>query len=134
MRIAEKAWAENPVFYDELDPQGILRDPFGPLWHRPYCLASGRLVQRELRDALDLIGAERMIVGHTRVDAAPRGELGRPLVRHGGGLVMTDVGLGDAGEPGALVLIESRKIYSVGLFGQRTLLGSLGGRKIRRPS
>jgi hypothetical protein len=137
MRIAEKAWAENPIYYDELDPQGILRDPFGPLWHRAYCLASGRQVKQELKDALDLLGAERMIVGHTRTDAAPNGELGRPLLRHGGGLLMTDVGIGDPGEPGALVLVEKRKIYSVGLFGQRVLLGSLGqrkGRRVSRPS
>ncbi len=103
---AGAAWGERPDYYQQLDPQGVFRDPQGPLWHRTYCIEDTKETAHELQDALQRMGATQMVVGHTRTDAAPSGELSMPLSRHRGRLIMTDVGLGVPGEPGAAVVIE----------------------------
>jgi len=108
--LARETWASRPVAYDALDPHSILRDPLGPLWNRVYCLASAVRVGGDLQEALRIVGALRMIVGHTRTDAAPGGITGRPLVRHGGRLIMSDVGLGEPGDSGAALVIERGRI------------------------
>jgi hypothetical protein len=109
-RAATRAWDQKPESYEALDPHSVLRDPLGPLWHRFYCLASAERVQSDLREALRLVGATQMIVGHTRTDASPGGFAGKPHVRHKKRLIMTDVGLGDPGEPGCVLVIERGKI------------------------
>lgn len=119
---AFEAWSSRPGSYDELDPHSVLRDPLGPLWHRFYCLASAERVQSDLREALRLAGARQMIVGHTRTDAAPGGRTGRPLVRHRGRLIMSDVGLGDAGEAGCVLIVERGKIETWTPGGTRSVL------------
>ncbi len=111
-RLARKAWARKPKFYQDLDPQGVLRDPLGPLWHRAYCVSSARAVAQDLVDALTLVDCRQMVVGHTRTDSAPKGETGVPLARHRGRLLMSDVGLGDPGEPGAALVIERGRVES----------------------
>lgn len=105
-RISRDTWAEKPRFYQELDPQGIFRDPLGPLWHRVYCVAKAKLVRRDLATALDIVGADHMIVGHTRTDSVDNGKPSTPLVRQRGRVIMTDVGLGDPGEAGCALVIE----------------------------
>lgn len=107
---AKKAWAKGPEFYEDLEPSSVLRDPLGPLWHRVYALASAPSVRADLLEALEITRARQMVIGHTRTDAVPQGEVGRVLVRHGGRLVMSDVGLGDPGEPGAALVIERGRI------------------------
>lgn len=109
-KLAQKAWAAKPASYEDLDPHSVLRDPLGPLWHRFYCLATADRVKNDLRDALRLVNSKQMIVGHTRTDAAPGGEAGRPLVRHRGRLVMCDVGIGDPGEAGCALIVERGRI------------------------
>jgi hypothetical protein len=109
-RHCREEWAKKPRYYQELDPQGVFRDPLGPLWHRAYCVAHARLVRRDLADALDMVGASQMIVGHTRTDSVERGRSSHPLVRQRGRVIMTDVGLGDPGEAGCALIIERGKI------------------------
>ncbi|MCC7383683.1 MAG: metallophosphoesterase [Deltaproteobacteria bacterium] len=109
-KLAARAWAQKPTSYEALDPHSILRDPLGPVWNRVYCLSSAERVGSDLSEALRMVGAAQMIVGHTRTDAAPDGVPGRPLVRHRGRLIMADVGLGDPGEPPAVLVIERGRI------------------------
>lgn len=107
---AARGWAEIPRFYQELDPNGLFRDPLGPLWHRAYCVSNASVVKDDLQEALEKLGARQMLVGHTRTDTI---EAGRPSVamsRHRGRLVMTDVGLGEPGEPGCALVIERGRI------------------------
>jgi hypothetical protein len=109
---AERAWAEVPTFYQELDPNGIFRDPLGPLWHRAYCVANARMVRRDLTDALAMVEATQMVVGHTRTDTVEDGEPSVPLVRQRGRLIMTDVGIGEPGEGGSALVVERGHIES----------------------
>ncbi len=106
----KKTWASRPKRYLDLDPGNVLRDADGPLWHRRYCFERGRHAKRELHTALGALDAQQMIVGHTRTDAVSNVEGGRPLALHGDKLIMTDVGLGDAGEPGSVLVIKKGKI------------------------
>lgn len=119
----EAAWAEAPRFYEDLPVESIFRDPAGPLWHRGYCLSPPTPeLRRELEDALAAVEARHMVVGHTRADAAQGGLPGRPAVKHGRRLVMADVGLGDPGEPGAVVVIERKRVEAWSPGGAKSLL------------
>ncbi|MBK8012788.1 MAG: metallophosphoesterase [Deltaproteobacteria bacterium] len=115
-RKAAEAWATHPTYYQDLDPRGIFRDPVGPLWHRAYCVSTARVVRADAALALASLGAEQMIVGHTRTDSVIGGEQGRPLVRLGGRVIMSDTSMGAPGEPGSALVIEGRWIerWSVG--------------------
>lgn len=113
---AADTWATNPTYYQELDPRGIFRDPVGPLWHRAYCVSNARVVRTDVAEALALLGAQQMIVGHTRTDSVFGGRQGRPLVRLGGRLIMADTSMGAPGEAGSALVIEGRWVerWSVG--------------------
>lgn len=126
--LAREAWARKPHYYQELEPNGIFRDPLGPLWHRAYCIAKAKLVRRDLGAALDLVGAEQMLVGHTRSDSVEGGVLGQPLLRQGGRVIMTDVGIGDPGEAGSVLVVEKRRIEVWSPGGSRTKLTTVRGR------
>jgi len=107
---AEKAWAQNPEYYADLEPKGILRDPNGPLWHRDYCFDGGMDTRHRIRSALECLDGEHMVIGHTRTDAVRASLVGRPLSRLGDRLIMADVGLGEPGDSGSALVIEKRKI------------------------
>jgi hypothetical protein len=109
-RMARDEWAKKPRFYQELDPQSIFRDPLGPLWHRAYCVAKAKVVKSDLAAALDLVGAKMMFVGHTRTDSVEINAISQPLLRQRGRVIMTDVGLGDPGESGSVLVVEKNKI------------------------
>lgn len=126
-RAARDEWAKKPRFYQELAPDSIFRDPLGPLWHRAYCIAKAKLVRRDLSDALDLVGAEQMLVGHTRTDSIDHGRPSVPLLRQRGRVIMTDVGLGDPGEPGCALVIERGAIEVWSPGGARSKLTSVRG-------
>jgi hypothetical protein len=121
-RISREEWAKKPHFYQELDPQSIFRDPLGPLWHRAYCVAKAKLVRRDLNDALSLVGADCMFVGHTRTDSIDHGRSSSPLVRQRGKVIMTDVGLGDPGEAGSALVIERNTVEVWAPGGSRSRL------------
>lgn len=131
-RLRHAAWNERPTSYEQLDPHSILRDPLGPLWNRVYCMASAAKVGTELRESLNLTGARRMIVGHTRTDAVPDGVVGRPLVRHGGRVIMADVGLGEPGDGGSALVIERRRVEVWYPGGAKSRLVDLGSTAARR--
>lgn len=108
-RVRE-AWDASPSAYHALSPQGIFRDPLGPLWHRLFCVSDVEEVERDAHAAAKGFGVERFIVGHTRTDSVDGGRLGWPLLRQNGRVVMADVGIGEPGEPGAALLIENGQI------------------------
>ncbi len=109
-KLSRTAWADNPEFYQQLDPKGVFRDPEGPLWHRGYCIGDGPECRDDLQEALRRIGATQMLVGHTRTDSLGEGQVSVPLIRHRGRLIMTDVGLGEPGEPGCALIVERGRI------------------------
>ncbi len=131
-RAAE--WATAPDFYEDLSPDSLLRDPSGPLWNRSYCLApASAALRRELDRALDSVGGRYMFVGHTRSDAVQGGLPSRPSVRHGRRLVMADVGLGDPGEPGGVLVIERKRVEAWSPGGSKsTLFGFEEAKPARR--
>ena len=106
----QKAWAQNPEYYADLEPNGILRDPHGPLWHREYCFDGGMDTRNQIRSALDCLDAEHMVIGHTRTDAVRPSQVGRPLARLGDRLIMADVGLGEPGDSGSALVIERKRV------------------------
>lgn len=104
-----RAWEAGPVGYQALDPGGVLRDPLSPVWNRVYCVSSAETVERDADEALERLGAQRMIVGHTRTESVG-GAPGLPLLRQGGRVVMADVGIGEPGEPGSALVIEEGEV------------------------
>lgn len=132
---AREAWARSPQRYQELEPNGLIRDPLGPLWHRLYCVSEVEAVERDAEEALAELNAERMLVGHTRTETVPGGLSGRPLLRLSGRVLMTDVGIGEPGEPGCALVIEDGTIDAWSPIDGRYKLcaverraGSAGGR------
>jgi hypothetical protein len=124
-RLARDEWAKKPRFYQELDPQSIFRDPVGPLWHRAYCVAKAKVVKTDLLAALDLVGAKMMFVGHTRTDSVDPLSVSMPLLRQRGRVVMTDVGIGDPGEPGSVLVIEKNRIETWTTGGTKSRLADI---------
>lgn len=119
---ARLEWSRRPLYYQELDPHGLFRDPLGPLWHRAYCVSNAKVVRRDLQDSLGQMRATQMLVGHTRTDTVPGGEASVPLLRQRGRLIMTDVGLGDAGEGGSVLVIEKGVIESWSAGGTKSVV------------
>lgn len=109
---AQRCWSSAPRYYQDLDPNGLFRDPLGPLWHRAYCVANAKVVRDDLMATLQVMECQQMLVGHTRTDTVEGGESSVPLVRHRGRLVMTDVGLGEPGEGGCALVIEKGRMES----------------------
>ena len=101
-QAARQAWGAAGTFYAGHSRRGIFRNPAGPLWNRTLAEGSD---SRALTRSLELLGARRMVVGHTQT-AHLGGTPGRIMLRHGGRLVLVDVGLrgGDISKRAALVI------------------------------
>jgi hypothetical protein len=122
---SQRCWATSARFYQELDPNGLFRDPLGPLWHRAYCVANAKVVREDLQVTLRTMEARQMLVGHTRTDTLVGGRASVPVLRHRGRLVMTDVGLGEPGEAGSVLVVERGKIEVWAPGGERSVLTSV---------
>jgi hypothetical protein len=101
---ARQAWRDAPGFYRRLPPSSLFRNPSGPLWNRS-------LVETHdptpLLRALALLGAQRMVVGHTQTAHLAGGKPGRILTRFDSRLVCVDVGLrAGASTPRAALVVE----------------------------
>jgi hypothetical protein len=107
--MRREAWGRAPESYQDLAPDGLFRDPLGPLWHRAYCISEVAAVAADVRGVLARLEAARMVVGHTRTETVS-GTHGEPLLRQRGQVVMTDVGIGEPGEPGAVLIVEGGHI------------------------
>jgi hypothetical protein len=92
-------WPESSLF----------RSDRGPLWDRSL-VRGGAVAQRNLRSSLELLGAKRMIVGHTPTATLPGGGDGRLLVLAQGRLIGVDVGLrSGADKPRAALIVEGSR-------------------------
>lgn len=119
---AQSIWRDEVLGYSHLAPSSVFRDPSGPLWHRTYCISDASVVREDVKRATQLLNVERMVVGHTRTDSAPGGQLGVPLLRQEGRVLMVDVGIGDPGEPGCAAIIENGLIDMWSpIHGRRTI-------------
>lgn len=96
-------WSKAPVFYRSLPRKGLFRSSSGPLWNRQLVIKQTARERQQVARSLALLGAERMITGHTRTETLLGGSPGAILSRHGGRVWCADVSLGSA-RPAALVI------------------------------
>lgn len=89
--------------------RSLFRAASGPLWDRSL-VRGGAKARTQLRETLALVGAERMIVGHTQTGSLARGQEGHIAVLQQAKLIAVDVGLSE--EPDsprtALIIAGSR--------------------------
>jgi Calcineurin-like phosphoesterase len=91
-RAAEREWSAGRRGLWTLPKSGLFRNPDGPLWDRSL-VRGGPQARRALTQSLALVGAERMIVGHTQTASLKGGREGHVHVQAGGRLISVDVGL-----------------------------------------
>ncbi|HEY8943730.1 MAG TPA: metallophosphoesterase [Polyangiaceae bacterium] len=110
-RVGRQAWAEAGTALWSVPRSHLFRRPDGPLWDRS--LAAGTRASRaNLRLSLRLLGARRMIIGHTQTSSLRGGETGKIAMVDGSRLVLVDVGLrsGPGTPRAALILSGSRGV------------------------
>lgn len=106
---ARDAWAEARKGLWSLSKSSMFRNASGPLWDRSL-VRGGAKARAALKRSLSLMGAQRMIVGHTQTESLNRGEAGKVLVLEGGRLVAVDVGLqSGANTPRTALIIDGRR-------------------------
>jgi calcineurin-like phosphoesterase family protein len=101
---ARECWANAPKNLWSLPKESLFRSGAGPLWDRSL-VRGGSRAQRDLRETLELIGAKRMVVGHTQTASLARGREGRVLVLAEGRLIDVDVGLSSRNPKACAALI-----------------------------
>jgi hypothetical protein len=110
-RQARDCWAAARKNLWSLPKKSMFRSVSGPLWNRSL-VRGGAQARRELREALALMGAERMVVGHTQTASLPRGREGRILVTAAGRMIAVDVGLSSKQRSAsAALIIEGERGY-----------------------
>jgi hypothetical protein len=125
---ARDCWAKARVNLWSLPKTSLFRNGKGPLWDRSL-VRGGPQARRDLRETLDLLGAQRMVVGHTQTASLPRGSDGRILVTASGRLIAVDVGLSARNRTAsAALIIEGEAGYEWTPEGIRLLWS---GRKTR---
>ena len=93
----------------ELPKASLFRSASSPLWDRSL-LRGGAQARSSLKRTLSLLGAKRMIVGHTQTASLPRGVEGRILVVQGARLIGVDVGLtSGADTPRTALIIDGAR-------------------------
>jgi hypothetical protein len=102
-RRARDDWKRAKSFIRNLPRDSMFIAADGPLWDRE--LAYGEAgANSALRRTLSLLGAKRMVVGHTQTGYVRGGALGSIHLRYVGRLVLTDVGLSDDAQRVALII------------------------------
>lgn len=99
---AREAWTAAR-FYRRLPRSSLFRNPAGPLWNRSLVMGSE---DQALARSLELLGVDRMVVGHTATSHVAGGTAGHVGLRYRSRLVCVDVGLreGDPWASAALVI------------------------------
>ncbi|HEY0468412.1 MAG TPA: metallophosphoesterase [Polyangiaceae bacterium] len=125
---ARECWAAARVNLWSLPKKSLFRHANGPLWDRSL-VAGGPQARRELRETLDLLGAARMVVGHSQTASLRRGRQGRILVTAAGRLIDVDVGLSSS-QPtsSAALIIEGERGYEWTPDGTSVLWSPRGSR------
>lgn len=117
-----EAWRKAPAFWGDLPSRSILRANSSPIASRELSLGEGAEVEATLTRSLELLGARRMIVGHTVTRRAPGGRHGQVLPRFDSRLVLVDVGMReDPQSPRAALIIEGERGYEWTAASTRTL-------------
>jgi hypothetical protein len=120
-RLAQREWAAGGQGLWTRPKTGLFRSSSGPLWDRSL-VRGGVEARRALTQSLALVGAERMIVGHTQTASLLGGREGRIHVQAGGRLVSVDVGLASGpAAPRAALVLEGRAGYEWTPLGTRLL-------------
>jgi Calcineurin-like phosphoesterase len=108
-QLARDTWksaGSKPLW--KLPKPSLFRNVSGPLWDRSL-VRGGAAARVALERSLALIGAERMIVGHTQTASLPGGRAGHVKLLAGGRLIDVDVGLCSGhGSPRSALLIEGK--------------------------
>ena len=107
--LAREEWRDGGGGLWTLPRNGLFRGVDSPLWDRSL-VQGGGAARRKLLRSLQLLGAERMIIGHTQTASLRGGQAGRVQLVAGGKLVAVDVGLksGEDTPRGALIIEECR--------------------------
>ncbi len=108
-RHVQQEWARGAKRLWHWPESSLFRSDRGPLWDRSL-VRGGVAARRNLRKSLELLGAKRMIVGHTPTATLPGGGDGRLLVLARGRLIGVDVGLREgADKPRAALIVEGSR-------------------------
>lgn len=130
-RAAQQDWAAGGRGLWTLPKTGLFRSGRGPLWDRSL-VRGGLEARRALAQSLALLGAERMIVGHTQTASLAGGREGHIHVQAGGRLVSVDVGLASGPRaPRAALVLEGRAGHEWTPQGTRLLWNAAGPAKRR---
>jgi hypothetical protein len=109
--MARREWAAGGRGLWTLPKKGLFRGGSGPLWDRSL-VRGGAEARRALTESLALVGAQRMIVGHTQTASLAGGREGHIHVQAGGRLVSVDVGLASGpNTPRAALILEGGAGY-----------------------
>lgn len=110
-QMAQQEWATGGRGLWTLPKKGLFRGSTGPLWDRSL-VRGGAAARRALKQSLALVGAQRMIVGHTQTASLAGGREGHIHVQARGRLVSVDVGLASGpGAPRAALVLEGGAGY-----------------------
>jgi hypothetical protein len=130
-QAARQDWADGGRGLWTLPKTGLFRSSTGPLWDRSL-VRGGAEARRALTQSLALVGAQRMVVGHTQTASLAGGREGRIHVQAGGRLVSVDVGLASGpGAPRAALVLEAQSGYEWTPLGTRLLWNAAGPAKRR---
>jgi hypothetical protein len=128
-RLAQQDWAAGARGLWTLPKKSLFRSSSGPLWDRSL-VRGGAEARRALTQSLGLVGAQRMIVGHTQTASLAGGREGRIHVQAGGRLVSIDVGLASGpAAPRTALIIEAGSGYEWTPHGTRPLWNGAGPQK-----
>lgn len=109
--MAQREWANGSRGLWTLPKKGLFRSGSGPLWDRSL-VRGGAEARRALKQSLALVGAQRMIVGHTQTASLAGGREGHIHVQAGGRLISVDVGLASGpNAPRAALILEGGAGY-----------------------
>ncbi len=100
----EAATREAWAYIAHPKTNSIFHADSGPLWNRELAMEETARARERLDHALDLLGADRMVVGHTPTCYVPGGMSGEIALAHDGRLICIDVGLGSGLTSAALVI------------------------------
>lgn len=109
--LAREEWQAGRRGLWTLPKSGLFRNSRSPLWDRSLVRGAAG-TRRELNRSLALMGAQRMIVGHTQTGSLRGGSEGHVQVLSQGKLVAIDVGLkSGADTPRAALVLEGSRGY-----------------------
>lgn len=92
-----------------LSKSSLFRAADGPLWDRSL-VRGGAGTGARLRGTLRLVGAQRMVVGHTQTSSLRGGQEGRISVLSQGRLIVVDVGLAEGEHtPRTALIIDGKR-------------------------